>query len=288
MLTRIDRIQLAVPDAANAASGWTSLLGAEPAGEDKLRGLGARRSSYRLGRGFVEILEPDGAGPVADALAARGAHLFAAGAATPDVAALEARLRGAGIEVLCETSQLHVDSQGRDGHGLRMVISKHEERESVGAIDFLYEVTNLVSDAKSAVPRFADIFGLDGAAFVPIDSDHYGYAGTLTLFDPERLDRIEMITPSVPENTMGRFFARCGESLYMAFAESGELASIEKRALETGAGHTTVPPVEKRKGAGADTVFLHPPALGGMMLGLSRRSQAWSWSGSPERVRDDA
>ncbi len=285
MRTRIDRIHLAVPEATSAATGWVTLLGAEPAQRDKLECLRAQRTSYRLGRGFVEFLEPDGAGPVEDAVAARGAHLFAAGAATPDVDALEARLRDARIKPPSEAGQLHLDPESTGGHGLRMVISRDEERESVGAIDFLYEVTNLVSDAPVAVARFAEVFGLEPGAFVPIDSEHYGYSGTLTLFEPGRLDRIEVITPRDPAKTMGRFFSRRGESLYMAFAESGELASIEERARELGAGFTPVVN-EKRDAPGADTLFLHPPALGGMMLGLSRRSYAWSWSGSPERVRD--
>jgi hypothetical protein len=36
----------------------------------------------------------------------------------------------------------------------------------------------------------------------------------------------------------------------------------------------------------ADQIWLHPATLGGMMLGLSRPSMAWSWSGSPERVTE--
>jgi hypothetical protein len=69
----------------------------------------------------------------------------------------------------------------------------------------------------------------------------------------------------------------------MAFAESHALGAIEARARERGVGHTPEPPPEGREG-GADTVFLHPDALGGMMLGLSRPTQAWQWSGHPERV----
>jgi len=45
-----------------------------------------------------------------------------------------------------------------------------------------------------------------------------------------------------------------------------------------------VPPTGRREGAAADTIFLHPPSLGGTMLGLSRPTLAWQWSGHPERV----
>ncbi len=288
MLTRIDRLQMAVPDRSLAARGWVSLLGAEHAGEDRLTGLAAQRSRYRLGDGFVELLEPDGAGPLADVVKKRGAHLFAAGAATADLDALHARLRGRGVEPLAEGGQLHLDASAAGGHGLRLVLSADVPLPSVGAIDCLYEVTNLVRDSKAAVDVCAALMGLDPEAFVAIESSHYGYDGTLTLFDPDRLDRFELITPRVAENTMGRFLARFGESLYMAFAESGELSAVAERVAEAGLGHTLVPPGEPGAGGAPHTLFLHPAALGGMMLGLSRRGFAWTWSGHPERVEGSA
>ena len=286
MLTRIDRVQLAVPDSERTARGWRDLLGAEHVGDDRVDGLAARRSRYRLGDGYVELLEPDGAGPVAAAVAERGAHLFAAGAASADLEGLHARLRERGVEPLAEGGQLHLDAAATGGHGLRIVVSPDEGLPPVGAVDGLYEVTNLVHDAKAAVESCAALFGLDPAAFVPIESPHYGYDGTLTLFDADRLHRFELITPHVAENTMGRFFARFGESLYMAFAESGELPAVAERAAAAGVGHTPVPPLAECEGDGPHTLFLHPSALGGMMLGLSRRGFAWTWSGHPERARE--
>ena len=283
MLTRIDRLQLAVPDRKAVASSWVDLLGAEPYGEDRVACLAARRSRYRLGDGFVEILEPDGAGPVQEAVTCRGGHLFAAGAATNDVEALVAHLRGLGVEPAVESGQVHVDPAAT-GIGLRVVASIDERLPPVGDVGFLYEVTLLAAHAPAATDRCAALFALDPRAFVPIESKHYGYSGTLTLFDADRLGRFEVITSNEPGNTMGRFFARAGESFYMAFAESPALVEIEERARERGAGFTAEPPVNLRKGTGADTVFLHPSAMGGMMLGLSRPTQAWQWSGHPERV----
>ncbi len=283
MLTRIDRLQMAVPDHAAAARGWIAILGAELASEDRLAALAARRFRYRVGNGAIEFLVPDGGGVVADAVAKRGGHLFAAGVATPDLAALEKQLRHAGVHAPHEAGQLHVDAALSGGHGLRLVISPDEERVAIGTIDHFYEVTNLVDDAPGAVDGLARLFGLDASAFVPINSPHYGYDGTLTLFRAGQLDRIEVITPRNPANTMGRFFARVGASLYMAFAEADDLATIAARAAELGAGHTVEPTPDKRPGKQPDTIFLHPSALGGMMLGISRRTVAWRWSGSPER-----
>lgn len=287
MLERIDRIQLAVPDRGAAAEAWRALLGAEPDGEDRVACLAARRSRLRLGDGLVEILEPDGAGPVADAVAARGGHLFAAGASTGDVDALAAHLRRQGIEPALEGGQAFVDPAAAGDLGLRLVVSPEEALDAVGDVDFLYEVTLLVADAEAAAARCAALFALDREAFVPIASKPYGYAGVLTLFDRDRLGRFEVVTPNDPAKTMGRFFARFGESFYMAFAESHSLAAIERRARERGAGATPVPAAEGRRGA-PHTLFLHPPALGGTMLGLSRPTQAWQWSGHPERVEPPA
>jgi len=281
---RIDRIQVAVPDRAEAARGWVELLGAEADGRDEIAALGARRTRYRLGDGFVELLEPSGAGVVQEALAQHGPHLFAAGVATPDLDGLRARLRELGAAPAHEGGQLHLSPGVTGGHGLRVVVSADQPLPPVGATQGLYEVTNLVRDSAAAVQRVADLFALDANAFVPIASSEYGYDGTLTLFDPDRLDRLEMITPRAPEKTMGRFFARRGECLYMAFAECRDLAEIERRATHAGVGHTVVPPAAKRGAAGPDTIFLHPDALGGMMLGLSRPSVAWTWSGRPDRV----
>jgi hypothetical protein len=283
MLKRIDRVQMAVPDRAAVAKRWSELLRAEPAGEDRVTSLGALRTRLRLGSGFVELLEPDGSGRIAEAVAKRGAHLYAAGAATDDVAALVAHLRSRGIEPAEEGGQVFVDPTTEGEVGFRVVVSPNEELPPVGDVDFFYEATLLVADAEVAAERCSSIFALDPEAFVPIDSKHYGYAGTLTLFDRDQLGRFEVIAPYDPVKTMGRFFSRFGESFYMAFAESSALSTIEARARELGVGHTPEPPSEGREGD-ANTVFLHPAALGGMMLGLSRPTQAWQWSGHPERV----
>jgi hypothetical protein len=216
-------------------------------------------------------------------VAKRGAHLYAAGVATDDVEALVSHLRSLGVEPAEEGGQAFVDPGSAGEVGFRAVLSRDEDLDAVGDIDFFYETTLLVDDAKDASRRCARLFALDADAFVPIDSKRYGYDGLLTLFDRDRLGRFEVITPRAPGKTMGRFFSRFGEAFYMAFAESSALGAIEARAREAGAGHTPDPPSEEREGD-ADTVFLHPSALGGMMLGLSRPTQAWQWSGHPERV----
>lgn len=276
---------VAVPDRGAAAKGWKDLLGAQEADEDAVECLAASRTRLRLGDGWVELLEPDGAGPVADALEARNGRgrLVAGGMATDDLDALAAHLKGQGVDPPREGDQLFLGPQHTGGMGLGVVISANETLDPVGDVDTFYEITNLVHDADAAVRHYTELFGLGDKAFQPISSDEYGYTGTLTLLDDETLDRFEVITPEVPENTMGRYFSKFGESLYMCFAETGRLPEVEARCIEAGAGHTRVPSRDQRDGP-PDTVFVHPAALGGMMLGLSRRTVAWVWSGHPERV----
>ena len=87
MLTEIDRVLLATPDAEAAAAKWRERLDAVEISRDALPSLGARRITMRAGTSDIELLEPDGVGAIETALKRRGrAHLYAAGAASPDPA----------------------------------------------------------------------------------------------------------------------------------------------------------------------------------------------------------
>ena len=284
MLIEIDRLQLATNDPETAIDRWQTLLGAEEADRDRIRCLAAARTTLRVGRSVVEILTADGSGLVADALARRGAHMFSAGASTADVTAVDGQLANHTDNRMIENGQLFVDGADIGIPGLRLVVSPHEERAPVGDLDYLYEATILAEDADGLTARFANVFALDAQAFVQIDSPRFGYTGKLTLFRERELHRFEVITPTDREKTMGRFFSKIGPCLYMSFAETSRLAEIEARVRDAGLGQTVDRPVDRSEALPADQVWLHPPTLGGVMLGLSRPSMAWSWSGSPERV----
>jgi hypothetical protein len=276
VLKEIDRIQLVVRDRVRAAAAWQRLLDAEPLREDRVAALACRRSLLGVGTSELELLEPDGAGPVERA----GPGLFAAGFAVDDLPAARDALERAGVELAEEGGQLFIAPAALGDRGLRAVVSPRADRPRRGLLERLYEVTLLVPDASTYVARFAELFGLDPGAFVPIRSEQYGYDGALTLFRPGHLDRVEVITPIDPEKTMGRYFHKRGPSLYMCYGESDRTAEIRARALEHAPKGWTGP----REGAVPDNLFLHPDALGGVMLGLSRTTFAWTWSGSPERV----
>lgn len=285
MISGLDRIVMAVPHAAEVARRWTAALGAVPHRTLSLPAIGAHSTELRLGRSVVEILQPDGAGAVADAVAARGPHLFAAGLASPDMAALGNRLRGRGVEAVAADGRLWLSPDSIGVPGLRLSVAAEVAREPVGDIDYLYEATLLAADHAAATDRFAAVFGLDTDPFVAIRSEKYGYEGTLTLFRAGHLARLEIITPTDPKATMGRFFGKFGDSLYMSFAECDRLLAIEARLKQAGERSTPTRPEGRSPDKGPDSLFVHPPSLGGMMLGLSRPSMAWSWSGAPERVQ---
>ena len=280
MLTRVDRVQVVVADRRAAAAAFTRLLDAQPVREDAVHVLGARRTILRTGRSEVELLEPDGAGVVSEFLAQTKGGLFAAGFAARDLARLRGHLRTSGIAVTEERGQLFLSPDALGIPGLNAVISPDGEQPPAGLAQHLYEVTLLVHDFAAVLRKAAATFALEATHFVPIRSAEFGYSGTLTLFRPQHLDRIEIVTPNEPSKTMGRFFAKRGPCLYMCFAEADDLRPIRARLLEHAPNDWTGP----RDDAAPDSLFIHPKALGGMMLGVSRTSFAWTWSGHPERV----
>jgi hypothetical protein len=284
MLTEIDRILLATPDAVGSAMPWRDLLGAEFVGRDRLDSLGAQRMTLRVGTTDIEFLQPDGAGLVADELARRGrAHLFAAGAQSPRAAAVSRHAADQGAACVDADDRHYVTLQ-IEGAPIRFVVSPEGERQAAGHLDFLYEATVLAADQATAVEQIARTFNLDRSAFTTITSEAFGYTGVLTLFDPDRLHRFEVITPIDMAKTMGRYYGREGASYYMAFAESDQMPLIERLAAAQAAGITLDRPAGRDPALSADQLWLHPATLGGMMLGVSRPSMAWRWSGKPERV----
>jgi len=278
---KIDRVQMVVPDREAVAGRWRQLLDAEDVREDEVLALGAQRTVLAVGTSEVELLEPSGTGPVSDFAKARGGPgLFAAGCAVDAPEQVRAVLESRRIEFGQEGDQLFLTPEAMGGAGLRLVVSPRAKRERIGLVQRLYEVTNLVADVERATTELARLFDLDRSSFVSIRSEQFGYDGVLTLFAPGELDRIETIHPFDRAKTMGRFHSKRGDSLYMSYAESDRTDEIRRRALEQGPEDWTGP----REGERPDNLFLHPRALGGVMLGVSRTTFAWTWSGAPERV----
>ena len=121
MLERVDRIQMAVADAAEAARAFQDLLGAEPAREEYSDYLNARRSILTLGASEVELCVPRGAGPVRAHLDRWGPGLLTAGFSVASVPALRAHLVAEGVEFAKEGEQTYLDPS--ETFGMRVVVS---------------------------------------------------------------------------------------------------------------------------------------------------------------------
>lgn len=276
MLSHVDRILLAVRDRAAAADTFRDLLGAETAREESSALLGARRVVVQAGSSEFELLEPAGDGPVARHLERWGEGIFAAGFATPELSALSERLSAKGIAWREEGGQVHIEASQTPG--MHIVLSPEAERQPVGLVQWLYEVTNIVDDHERAAAFYADTFGLDRSRFSPIRSERYGYEGALLLFDPpRRLDRIELAQITEPSRAMGRFAAKRGESIYMGYVEAADVAAIVSRLEARDARYAG-----RSDDPNPEGIFIHPSALHGMLLGVSRTNLAWTWSGRPE------
>lgn len=281
MLKRVDRVQIAVANLDAAEKIAADTFGAELVRRDAAEPVGARRSTMQAGSSLIELLAPAGAGPVKDFVDRWTSGLFGVGFSVADLDAAASHLQTQRIKVIRDAGQLFIDPEA-SGFGMRVVLSTHHERAPVGAIKWIYETTNVVSDWRAASARYTQMFGLNPAIFVPIESKEFGYAGTLTMFDaPARLDRIEISQIINPAGAMGRFHRKRGDSLYMFFVETDDADALARRLESRGArfaAHT-------RDAAGLAELFIHPSAFLGVLVGVSRTEHAWIWSGDIARAR---
>lgn len=283
LIERVDRMQLAVNDRAAAEETFARLFGAERARLDESAYLNAWRTVLSIGESELELCEARGPGIVRDFVERWGEGLLCAGYAAARLDALAAHLDAIGAPYLREGAQLYLP--GTTTAGFPMVISPMIERPRVGPVSFFYEATNtLDSDWHAVADLYTRLFQLDPTKFSPISSARFGYEGTLTLFDPPaRLDRIELSqTFRDRPSAMRRFVEkRGGDSLYMCYLETDDYDALQRRLLEGGA--TLIP----RGGSIAterDGCWVHPKSLHGLLLGISRRTLAWEWSGRPDLV----
>ena len=280
MLKAVDRVQIAVADLTGAENTAAAVFGAEILRRDKVAPLCARRATLQAWTSLLELLEPDGAGPVQEFVRRWGSGLFAAGFSVDDLDAAAHHLEKQGAKFQRAMGQLFVDPSAT--LGMRVVLSPRHERAPVGLIKWIYEVTNVVGNWRAAGDKYAALFALDPAKFVPIESKDFGYAGVLTMYDPPaRLDRIEIAEIIKPELAMGRYHRKRGDSLYMFFVETDDVSAIAQRIEAAGSKAN----VWRHDEAGAAEMFIHPNQFLGVLVGVSRGEVAWSWSGDPERAR---
>jgi hypothetical protein len=275
MLDRVDRMILAVRDSTAAAATFAEVLGAEKVREDSLKQpYNAKRTVVQAGDSEFELWEPAGEGPVAQHIERWGEGIFAAGFSSSDVDDVARRLQSHGRKFESAGGQLFLEPDQTSG--MRTVIQKTERRERAGLITGLYETTNIVDDHEATARLYTELFGLDASRFCPIKSKAFGYIGTLTLFDPPaRLDRVE-ITQTTEPGAMQRFYEKRGQSLYMCFVETPDYGPIRAKLDARGGRYAIAADYPDA------SMFIHPTALCGMLMGVSVTNEAWRWSGRPE------
>lgn len=282
MLEKLDGVILAVRDADAAAKTFEALFDTKPTWTEDLAILGAKVTFLAAGTDVICLAVPTGPGPIADQIERRGEGIVGVAFASTDNEALAAHIGSRGVDVSAEKSMLLLDPAKT--HGLLTMVFPHYERERQGTLSFLYEVTHLVKDWKSVSDFWTQVFGLDGAKFSPIESKQYGYEGMLTLFDPpDKLDRIEVVHPYDTEKAMGKFFVKRGEGPYMFFAECDDVPALVERLKGADARFAGGGGVE-----GTNSLFVHPSATHGVLIGVSPTNQAWVWSGRPELAKTRA
>lgn len=281
MLSRVERVQLVVPDRQAAVRTWSELFGAEQVAEGGSRLQNAHRTTVQAGISFFDFLEPAGPGPVQDFASRWGEGLYGVGFATPDMLQMVRHFNSKEVRYGEEGDALYLEPG--QTHGMPTMIREDRPTEPVGDIRGLYEVTNPVRDWQETAALYTRIFGLDPTRFCHIESTRYGYTGTLTLFDPPgRLDRIEIAQTSGGK-AIDRFFHRRGPSLYMCYLEMDDVSLLAERLKARGARYTQA---EDRPASSG--LFIHPASLHGMLLGVSRTNYAWVWSGRPELAGEGA
>lgn len=282
MLKKVDRILVAVRDLDDAEQNYRNILGAVPLEDFESQYLNAKVRRLAIGASQVELCLPLGPGPVAARLEAKGEGLVCGGVSTDDLDAFARHLDARSIPYVTADGRIYPDSTAL--YQLPLVVSptsagQHER--TPGPVEFLYELTMVLkTDWNMVAQRYADSFGLERAHEVGITFSRFGYEGSLLKFDPDQLDRIELSEAHDTAYPMGRYTAKHGDALYMCYVQTDNLADIIARLEKHGCRYTrrTTTPVER------DGLWTHPSALNGVLLGISRSTLAWGWSGKPECV----
>lgn len=142
MLTQIDHLIVATDDLDEAQRQCIGLLGRSPSWTGSHPSFGTRNVIFRLENTYIELLAPEGEGPVADALrtylAEHGPGFYALALATEDADAAVAKMRERGLSPAEPVEGLaHDDPSGafrrfrnvflpaKDTRGIRRFVIEH-------------------------------------------------------------------------------------------------------------------------------------------------------------------
>lgn len=263
MLEQTDRLALAVPNADEAAAGLNAIFDSVVVDDTVDTDANARRITLQWGYDQLELYEPKGAGPVADFINAGKRGLFAGGYALADPSAVAARIEQAGIKVTQQGDRFVVYPEDLRGTGV--ILSPIAERERVGLMDKIWQITYTVPDLDEGVAFYSDLFGVENKLTNLSTSEVWGYHAAITWFDARKgagLDSLEYLDPYEHEKAAGRFLARTEGvgGIYMASAHTDDLPLIRERIISTGGGWEGSP--------NSSTGFIHPRRTFGLLLAV--------------------
>ncbi|NYT45437.1 VOC family protein [Alcaligenaceae bacterium] len=283
MLKTIDRILVAVDNLDNAETNYKNVLGASTVDDYESTYLNAKVRVMAIGSSWVELCQATGPGITEDRLQKNGEGLLFGGASTATLNQFVEHLNTKGIKHTFADQRIYIG--GDLLYGMPLVVSPpHPAYPATEptSIEFVYELTVVLKSSwREVAGHYTDLFGLDADKRVGITFPRFGYEGSLLMFNDEHLDRIELSEAHDPAYPMGRFSAKQGDGLYMCYVQTNDLADVISR-LDTHKcrwTRRTDTPVEQ------DGLWIHPSALNGVLIGVSRTSLAWGWSGKPERVQ---
>lgn len=264
MIVEADRLALAVPNADEAAAGFNAIFDSVVVADAVDNDANARRVTLQWGHDQLELYEPKGPGPVADFVTGGKRGLFAGGVALADPAAVAARIESAGIKVTQQEDRFVVYPEDLRGTG--MILSPIVERERVGLMDRIWQITYTVPDLEESIAFYSHLLGIEEKLTNRYTSKIWGYHGAITWFDAHKgagLDSLEYLEPFDHEKAAGRFLDKTDGigGIYMASVHSDDLPLIKERVMSTGGGWQKSPnPVS--------TGFIHPRRTSGLLLGV--------------------
>ncbi|EEW56602.1 glyoxalase family protein [Ruegeria sp. TrichCH4B] len=282
MLESVDRILVVVNDLDEAQNNYSNILGATLVRDYRSDFLAADVRVLELGKSWVELVKPNSDGPAMKRLQRAGEGLLFGGVSVSDLDPFSDHLNQKGIKFTKADGRIYLD--GGQLYGLPLAVSKSGDRPSGqdnALTAFLYELTVVLKTQWTQVAEdYSKYFGLDAERRVGITFPRFGYEGSLLMFGDESLDRIELSEAHDPAFPMGRFSSKHGDGLYMCYVETNDLAEVISRLERHSVRYVrrTDTPVER------DGLWLHPSALNGVLMGVSRKTLAWQWSGKPDLV----
>lgn len=173
-LKSLDHVVIGVADLERATENYASLLGRSPAWRGTHPGQGTVNAIFPLGSTYVELLSPEGAGPVGDLLRHRleqqGEGLAALAFGTDDADWFAERVSKAGIEVgMPEDGGGRDEATGAERHWRTVMLPMEATR---GVLNFaIQHVSPPLENAPLTTTKARAVGGVDHVVVMTADVD---------------------------------------------------------------------------------------------------------------------